>query len=245
MAQGETTLYNTKATMSGHSKWSTIKRKKGIKDQEKGKIFSKLSKMITISVIEGGGFADPEINIKLRMAVEKAKAANMPKDNIARAIEKAAGPEKNQLKEVVYEGFGPEGMALIIVATTDNPNRTISEVRNTLEKMGGKLGSQGSVAYLFHKCGSVVFNRVENSEEKILAFGDEVGAFDVEEDPESTTLYFPFENMGKIRSMAAEIEYKPTSPIVVTDEAKEQRIFKIIEAVEGLDDVQKVFVNTI
>ncbi|MEK7071233.1 MAG: YebC/PmpR family DNA-binding transcriptional regulator, partial [Patescibacteria group bacterium] len=110
--------------------------------------------MITISVIEGGGFADPEINIKLRMAVEKAKAANMPKDNIARAIEKAAGPEKNQLKEVVYEGFGPEGMALIIVATTDNPNRTISEVRNTLEKMGGKLGSQGSVAYLFHKCGS-------------------------------------------------------------------------------------------
>lgn len=135
--------------MAGHSKWAQIKRKKGIKDQEKGTVFTKLSKLITLAVAEGASVTDPDRNIKLRLAVEKAKAANMPKDTIDRAILKGSGPQKNLLKEVVYEGFGPEGTGFIVHATTDNSNRTISEVRNVFDRNGGKLGVSGSLQYLF------------------------------------------------------------------------------------------------
>lgn len=135
--------------MAGHSKWKQIKHKKAANDQQRAKIFSKISKLITIAVVEGGGMQDPAINVKLRLAIEKAKAANMPKDNIQRAIEKGSGPDRNNLKEVVYEGFGPQGVALVIHATTDNSNRTVGEVRSVIDKGGGKLGNQGAVSYLF------------------------------------------------------------------------------------------------
>jgi len=135
--------------MAGHSKWKQIKHKKAANDQQRAKIFSKISKLITSAVIEGGGFSDPNINVKLRLAIDKAKNANMPKDNIARAIEKGSGPDRVHLKEVLYEGFGPHGVALVVHATTDNSNRTVVEVRSVIEKAGGKLGVQGSVSYLF------------------------------------------------------------------------------------------------
>ena len=135
--------------MAGHSKWKQIKHKKAANDQQRAKIFSKISKLITSAVIEGGGFSDPNINVKLRLAIDKAKNANMPKDNIARAIEKGSGPDRVHLKEVLYEGFGPHGVALVVHATTDNSNRTVVEVRSVIEKAGGKLCVQGSVAYLF------------------------------------------------------------------------------------------------
>lgn len=135
--------------MAGHSKWAQIKRKKGIKDQEKGTVFTKLSKLITLAVSEGASITDPDRNIKLRLALEKAKAANMPKDTIERAIQKGAGPEKDALKEVIYEGFGPEGSGFIVHATTDNSNRTSSEVRYVFDRNGGKLGVPGSLQYMF------------------------------------------------------------------------------------------------
>lgn len=135
--------------MAGHSKWKQIKHKKAANDQEKAKIFSKLSKLITIGVVDGGGATDPTLNLKLRLAIDKARQANMPKDKIERAIEKGSGPDKNNLKEAIYEGFGPHGVALVIHATTDNSNRTVHEVRAIIEKHGGKLGSQGAVSYLF------------------------------------------------------------------------------------------------
>ncbi len=135
--------------MAGHSKWKQIKHKKAANDKERGKIFSKLSKLITIAVVEGGGMTDPNLNLKLRLAVDKARESNMPKDNIQRAIEKGSGPDKNNLKEVIYEGYGPQGVALVVHATTDNSNRTFNEVRSVVERAGGKLGTQGSVAYLF------------------------------------------------------------------------------------------------
>src|SRR5690349_17049701 len=119
--------------MSGHSKWSQIKRKKGVKDAQKGKIFSKLARLITLAVLEGGGITDPNANMKLRMAVEKAKKENMPKENMQRAIERGVSPGKDRLIEVFYEGFGPSGIALMIQATTDNTNRTLNEVRTILE----------------------------------------------------------------------------------------------------------------
>jgi len=135
--------------MAGHSKWKQIKHKKAINDKQRAKIFTKISKLITSAVIEGGGFSDPNINVKLRLAIEKAKVANMPKDNIARAIEKGSGPNRTNLKEVIYEGFGPHGVALVIHATSDNTTRTVNEVRTVIDREGGKLGVQGSVSYLF------------------------------------------------------------------------------------------------
>ncbi len=120
--------------MSGHSKWANIKRKKEANDKIKGNVFAKLSRVITLAVIEGGGIGDPQLNNKLRLAIEKAQASNMPKENIKRAIERGLGPQKDQLKEVIYEGFAPYGVSLLILATTDNPNRTLTELRTKLRK---------------------------------------------------------------------------------------------------------------
>lgn len=135
--------------MAGHSKWAQIKRKKGIKDQEKGTVFTKLSKLISLAVSEGASITDPERNIKLRLAIDKAKAQNMPKDTIERAIQKGRGLERDALKEVVYEGFGPDGTGFIVHATTDNSNRTYSEVRHAFDRNGGKIGVPGSLQYMF------------------------------------------------------------------------------------------------
>jgi YebC/PmpR family DNA-binding regulatory protein len=136
--------------MSGHNKWSKIKRGKEAKDKVRGNTFSKLSRLITLAVLEGGGITDPNNNIKLRLAIDKAKHFNMPKENIARAVARASGPDKSQIREVIYEGFASAGVGLIIYATTDNPNRTLSEIRNILERHQGKLGTPGSVSYLFN-----------------------------------------------------------------------------------------------
>lgn len=237
--------------MSGHSKWSTIKRKKGAKDDQKGKIFSKLSRVITIAVLEGGGVTDPGSNVKLRLAVEKAKQVNMPKDTIQRAVEKGKGADKDSLKEVVYEGFGPEGIALLIHVTTDNTNRSLSEIRSILEKNGGKLANQHSVSYLFKKCGIATFQKNSNPEDKIYQFADKIEAFDIEEDRESFSVYFPFENLGKTSELMGdltplsppEVDYKPLTEITLDDEKKAKRIIDLVGKLEDLDDVQNVYGN--
>ena len=138
-------------TMAGHSKWANIKHKKAVNDSRKAVVFSKLARLITLAVTSGGGNPDPASNIKLRIAVERARAENMPKLNIDRAIEKAAGPDGASLKEIVYEAFGPGGVGMLIVATTDNPNRTNSVVRMVLDKHGAKMAGVNSVAYMFAK----------------------------------------------------------------------------------------------
>lgn len=236
--------------MSGHSKWSQIKRKKGLKDQEKGRIFSKLARAITIAVLEGGGATDPEHNIKLRMSIEKAKHENMPKENIQRAIEKGVGPNKESLHEVVYEGFGPKGIVFLIQATTDNSNRTHSEIKNVLERLQGKISPQGSVLYLFQKCGIISFNKASNKEEDVFSFADKVHAFDIDDDNSMFTVYFPFENLGRVRdflgelkSSPAELDYRPISPIKIIDETVAKSILNLVESLESLDDVHKVFSN--
>jgi len=236
--------------MSGHSKWANIKRKKEANDKVKGNVFGKLSRQITLAVIEGGGVADPQFNAKLRLAVEKAQAANMPKENIKRAIERGVGPGKDQLKEVIYEGFGPYGVSLVILATTDNPNRTLSELRSNLEKLGGKLANQGAVSYQFKKCGLIIFGKNDLNQEQIFEISDKLEAFDLDEDEEKYYLYFPYELMGHIKErigerkyLSIEVDYKPQVLFEIDDEKKVNEIYQLIETLEKSDDIQKVFTN--
>lgn len=234
--------------MSGHSKWANIKRKKEVNDKAKSNAFSKLSRLITLAVIEGGKINDPNNNVKLRLAIDKAKTYNMPKSNIERAIEKAMGDASTSLREVIYEGFGPKGAGLILQATTDNPNRTSSEIRNTLERYGGKLGAQGSVNYLFIRCGLVTVARSAGTEEQIFALGDKLGALDIDEDETHFYIYVPFEAIGKIKVVAgdvpfnAEIDYKPQT-FIDLDSASLDVYHNMISALEDLDDVHRVFTN--
>jgi YebC/PmpR family DNA-binding regulatory protein len=237
--------------MSGHSKWSQIKRKKGLKDQEKGRIFSKLARAITIAVLEGGGSTDPDHNVKLRMTLDKAKHENMPKENIKRAIDKGVGPGKESLHEMIYEGFGPKGTVFLIQVATDNSNRTHSEVKSVLEKHHGKSGTQGSVSYLFQKCAVISFDEKENKEEDIYTFADKVEELDLEEDGSTFTVYFPFSNLGHVKEFLgdlkpispAELDYKPASSVKITDENTARKILNLVENLEALEDVQKVFSN--
>lgn len=236
--------------MSGHSKWANIKRKKEANDKIKGNVFAKLSRVITLAVIEGGGIGDPQLNNKLRLAIEKAQASNMPKENIKRAIERGLGPQKDQLKEVIYEGFAPYGVSLLILATTDNPNRTLTELRTNLEKHGGKLAQSGAVSYQFKKCALAVFNKNKIDQNQIFEISDKLQAFDLDEDEEKYYLYFPYELMGHIKEKigdiayeTVEVDFKPQMKMELNDENKINEILKLIEFLESFDDIQKVFTN--
>ncbi len=237
--------------MSGHSKWANIKRKKEANDKVKGALFSKLSRLITLAVLEGGG-PDPDSNFKLRLEIDKARSANMPKENISRAIEKGSGPNKALIKEVYYEGFGPHGTAFIIQATTDNPNRTVNEIKNTLDQAGGKLGGQGSVSYLFKKCGIILIDKKINTEDQVFTFSERIQAFDMDQDEEYYSLYIPFEQLGKVKevigdvkSEPAEIYFKPIAGISLPSEKEIQQVVSIIDLLESLNDVHKVFSNMV
>ena len=234
--------------MSGHSKWANIKRKKGINDKIKANVFAKMSHLITIAVIEGGGI-ELDHNVKLRLAIDKAKSFNIPKENIKRAIEKGFGPNRITLKEVIYEGFGPYGVFLLILSTTDNSNRTTSEIRNFLEKNSGKLGIPGSVSYLFNKCAFDSFMKTEVNEEAVFKIGEELQAFDINEDDSHFFVFFPFSNFGLLKTHLnnikydlAEVDYLPTTPVAL-DLDKEKKVLDLIEALEDLNDVQRVYTN--
>jgi YebC/PmpR family DNA-binding regulatory protein len=237
--------------MSGHNKWSKIKRQKEITDKAKSATFAKLTRLITLSIIESGGIADPENNVRLRLAIEKARTLNMPKDNISRAIEKGSGPHKQDLKEVVYEAFGPSGAALMIVATTDNSNRTHAEVRTILERNGGKMGGQGAVSYLFQKCGVATLAAANNEEAAVFEFAEKIGAYDIEQDEEEFTVYFPFEHLGKVQEVSGgvtpgvvEHEYRPLTMVEMAP-SNEQEVMTLIEKIEEIEDIQNVYSNVL
>ncbi|MGB9637433.1 MAG: YebC/PmpR family DNA-binding transcriptional regulator, partial [Microgenomates group bacterium] len=185
--------------MSGHSKWAKIHRAKEITDQKKGQSFTKLSNAITLAVRETG-IADPEFNFKLRLAIEKARAANMPKDNIARAIERAQGKtEGSALEEIVYEGYGPGGVGFLVVAVTDNRQRTIQEVKNAFDRAGGAVASPGSVAFNFKKVGYLSLKPVSNPEETMLKIMD-LGVEDIEDEGEGVLgVYTSAENLMQVK----------------------------------------------
>ena len=236
--------------MSGHSKWATIKRKKGAADARRGKVFTKLLREIATAARIGGG--DPGANARLRLAMEKARAANMPKDNIERAIKKGTGVgETEAYEEVVYEGYGPGGAALYVETLTDNKNRTVGELRHALTKFGGNLGASGCVSYLFEKKGQLVFDRAGLDSDALLEAALESGADDVveaEDSVEVVTAPASFEAVRQALAAAgfapgsAGIVMSPASTVGIAGEAAESML-RLVDALEDLDDVQNVYAN--
>jgi YebC/PmpR family DNA-binding regulatory protein len=236
--------------MSGHSKWSTIKRKKGAADAKRGKIFTKLIREIATAARMGGG--DPDSNPRLRLACDKARSANMPKDNIERAIAKGTGAgEGDAYEEVVYEGYGPGGVAVYIETLTDNKNRTVGDVRHILTKHGGNLGATGCVSYLFEKKGVLSFARERVDADRLLDVALEAGADDVAEDGDQLAVIVAptgFESLKRELLAAgfepeqAGIEMEPTSTVAVGGSAAESML-RLADALDDLDDVQQVFAN--
>lgn len=236
--------------MSGHSKWSTIKRKKGVADAKRGKIFTKLIKEITISAKEGGG--DPGANPRLRLAIDNAKAANMPADNIERAIKKATGElEGVTYHELMYEGYGPGGVAMLIEVATDNKNRSVAEVRHLFSKYNGSMGENGSVAWMFNRKGIITLPVQNKSEDEIMDIVLEAGAEDLHTEEDFFEVQTDLESFEPVRKalVAADLQIENASlqwiakntVSVSTEDA--EKVMKLIEAMEDSEDVQNVYSN--
>ncbi len=236
--------------MSGHSKWAQIKRKKAVVDAKRGQAFTRLIREITVAAREGGG--EPDFNPRLRLAVDTAKAANMPQENIDRAIKRGTGElEGVSYEEVVYEAYGPGGVALYIEATTDNLNRTVAEIRHRLERHGGNLGTTGSVAWQFDRKGQIYVDAKRYHEEAVLEAALDVGAEDVESlsgefvvTTEVSALHGVQNALGKagIEFSQAELAMIPQSEVPVTG-VEAQRLLKLLDALDSHDDVQRVSSN--
>lgn len=237
--------------MSGHSKWATIKRQKGANDLKRGQLFTKLSKAITLAVKQGGNISDPDSNFKLRLAIEAARVENMPKENIERAIARAASKQDENIEEVVYEGFGPGGFSLLVEAATDNKQRTVSEVKNVFDKNGGNMGTQGSVMYQFEKKGILIFDRGEMSLDDIFLLVSDSGAEDFEESGKEIIIYTKTSDLAKVREyllkqnitiLNAELIYRPLN-LLPLDKVHSEQAISFVEKMEDLGDVQKVYAN--
>lgn len=236
--------------MAGHSKWAQIKRKKAANDAKRGKMFTKLIREITVAAREAGG--DPDMNPRLRLAVDTAKAANMPADNIDRAIARGTGElEGVNFEEVTYEGYGPQGIAIYIEALTDNNNRTVADLRHILEKHGGNLGQNGSVAWQFERKGQIYIDPTRYDEDAVMLAAIEAGAEDVEREDDVlliTTDVVDFHSVQDgleaqgIEHEEAELAMIPNATVPVGGKDAE-RLLKLLEAIEDSDDVQKVHTN--
>lgn len=236
--------------MSGHNKWSTIKNKKGKEDAKKGKIFTKHARNITVAAREGG--LDPEYNASLKTAIEMAKADNMPNDNIDRAIKKASGgADGDNYERVIYEGYGPGGVAFIVDCLTDNKNRTAPDVRHIFDKFGGNLGTDGSVMFLFEKKGEIIVKGEGKDLDDFMMDALEAGASDVEDLEEgyyeALTEVNDFNDaVDNLREMGYEIERANISYIaneIEVDSDHHEKLYKLIDALEDNDDVQEVYNN--
>jgi YebC/PmpR family DNA-binding regulatory protein len=238
--------------MAGHSKWAQIKHKKAVVDARRGKLFSKLAKEISVAARLGGG--DPSMNPRLRAAIEKAKSANMPQENIKRAIQKGTGElPGTSYEEVFYEGYGPGGVALMIHALTDNKNRTVAELRHLLSKHGGSLGEAGCVSWIFEKKGYILVSKADIDEDRLMSIVIDAGAEDLRNDPkednyEVITSLEDFQRVkdaivaSGITPQAAEITMLPKSHIKIEGETAE-KMLKLMEVLEDHDDVQNVYAN--
>ena len=237
--------------MSGHNKWSTIKHKKEKTDAQRGKIFTKIGREIAIAVREGGS-ADPNTNSKLKDVVAKAKAANMPNENIMRSIKKAAGEgEGANYKEITYEGYAPGGVAVIVEVVTDNLNRTASEVRHIFDKCGGSLGATGCVSWKFERKGVIeIDNNKGLDEDEMMMLALDAGASDVEYGQEVSVIYTDPNDFSAVRDsleasgctfLSAERAMVPTTPVEITDPEMAGKVQKLIDWLEDYDDTQEVF----
>lgn len=237
--------------MSGHSKWATIKRQKGAADNKRGQVFTKLSYAITVAVKQGGGVTDPESNFKLRLAVDRARSANMPKENIERAIEKAKGVGADSVEEFMYEGFAPGGVAVIVQAVTDNKQRTFSTLKNTFDKNGGNLGSPGTVSYLFTKKGEIIVKKNGLNSEELLSKGIEANITDMEEENDSVFFFTDPQGLQQVRRdlEAQGLTVESAQQVFVantylpSDQEAQAKVLEFINKVEDLEDVQEVYTN--
>lgn len=237
--------------MSGHSKWSKVKHFKGIVDAKRGKIFSRLGKEITLAARAGGG--DPGMNPRLRTILLKAREANMPRDNIDRAIKKGTGELEGQaIEEITYEGYGPAGIALIVQVATDNKTRTASELRSAFTKNGGNLAGSGAVMFQFKHCGQFLVAKNKIGEDALMELALDAGADDVRTSDEGYEIVCPVNAFDKVAAAleakgvkpdSSEIAYLPTSTAQVTELGVARTFYKLHAALEDLDDVQNVFSN--
>lgn len=234
--------------MSGHSHYATIHRQKELKDAQKGQIFSKLAKEIAIAVKSGG--PDPNSNFKLRVAMDRARAANMPKDNVERAISSGSSSAAN-LEEATYEGFGPSGIAVMVSAATDNRNRTSQEVKNLFERAGGRLAGPGSVSFNFENKGLLVIEKIAEVETQMLALID-MGVEDIEETDDGIEVYVLPDKLTETRKKlqeagfsitSTELFMKPKSLQTISDPSEAKRVLNFLESLEEHEDVQKVYAN--
>lgn len=237
--------------MSGHSKWKTIKNKKGKEDARRGKIFTKMSRMITVAVKEGG--PDPSYNASLQAAIDKAKAENMPNDNIERAIKKAAGESaETQYEEIWYEGYGPEGVAVIVQTLTDNRNRTAPDVRHAFDKFGGNLGQTGSVTFLFERKGVLVVDGTDLDEEAFMFQAIDAGAEDVLSEDGFFEIRTAVEDFHAVKEALSsqgvtferlDLSFIPHNLVEIKDEKNIKNMERMIDTLEENDDVQEVYHN--
>lgn len=232
--------------MSGHSKWSTIKREKGAKDAARGALFTKLGNAIAIAAKAG---TDPDTNFALRLAIDKAKTANMPAANIQRSIDRAKDKAAAQLQELLYEGYGPGGVAILVECATDNTNRTYPEVKLAFSKHGGSIAEKGSVAFQFDHKGMI---RVKATGDDLVLQALDAGAEDVQEEGNESVIYTAATDLAKVRDALkdqgveiteAELTYVPNNTIEITDEATAGKIMRLMDALDDCDDVSNTHVN--
>ena len=234
--------------MSGHSKWSTIKHKKAATDAKRGKVFTRLAKEITVAAREGGG--DPAGNVRLRLAIDKARAGNMPKDNIDRAIKRGTGElDGGELFEVMYEAYGPHGIGVLVEVVTDNRTRAIADVRHAINKYGGTMAEAGAVAWQFTRKGYITITDKVDDPDTLFMTAAEAGADDVEFDDDVTEIYVAMENLHAVRSALEDAGYKvdeatliyePNNPIDL-DADQVVKVMNLVEMLEELDDVEDVY----
>ena len=237
--------------MAGHSKWAQIKRQKAANDAKRGQLYTKLGREITVAARDGGG--DPETNFRLRLAVQRAKDANMPADTIERAVKRGSGELEDaaRLEDISYEGYGPGGAALFIEALTDNRNRTVAELRNVLARGGGNLGEAGSVAWMFDTRGQIIIELDDGDPDEAMLEAIELGAEDVQEEDGTLVVITLIEQLEAVRRSMEESGYPVESAELTRvpktmsepETAKAAQAMRLIESVEDLDDVQKVYTN--
>ena len=233
--------------MSGHSKWSTIKRQKGAKDAARGAMFTKLGNAIAIAARSG---VDPNMNFSLRLAIDKAKAANMPSANIQRSIDRGSGKlGGDQIQEVIYEGYGPGGVAILVECATDNLNRTYPEVRTAFTKHGGNMAEKGAVAFQFERKGSI---RIKGTGDELVLKALDAGAEDVVEEENESVIYTDPKELAKVRTklqsggvevLEAELTFEPKNTVEISDKETAGKIIRLMEALDNLDDVSATHTN--
>lgn len=239
--------------MSGHSKWTQIKRQKGVADAKRGQAFTKIANAISIAVRQGGGVGDPNQNFRLRLTIEKARSLNMPKENVERAIQRGMGRggKEQGLEEIVYEGFAPGGVAVMVEVATDNKQRTTPEIKNTFEKSGGILATPGAVAYQFQQKGQITVKKNGHLIDDIFLLAADSGAENVEDAGSEVLVYTRPEELARVKDslsqkfsvVDAELTRKPTVVVSVTNQGTASKILSLLDRLENLDDVQKVFAN--